>query len=109
MQDAPRTYRFSSPEALADSPVDTRLFAGREDELVQIFRQLQTSNSVVIYGQPGVGRTSLLQAGVCPLLRERGYLPVRFSWRSGTAESPFAGIAEGLKTSSDSGVRRAAE
>ena len=109
MHDAPRTHRFSSPEALADNPADAQLFAGREDELVQIFRLLQTSNSVVIYGQPGAGRTSLLQAGVCPLLRERGFQPVRFSWRSGTPAQPFAGVAEGLKSATEAPVRRAAE
>lgn len=109
MQDAIRTHRYSSPEALAEHPADIRLFAGREDELVQVFRQLQTSNSVVIYGQPGVGRTSLLRAGVSPLLRERGFLPIHFSWRSGTAELPFTGIAEGLKAAPEAAIRRAAE
>jgi tetratricopeptide (TPR) repeat protein len=109
MQEPTRIHRFSSPEALADTPADLRLFAGREDELTQVFRLLQTANSLVIYGQPGVGRTSFLRAGVCPLLRERGFLPVPFSWQSGSEDQPFAGIAEGLRAAADAPVRRAAE
>ena len=41
----------------------------------------------VLYGRSGLGKTSLLRAGLFPLLRERDFLPiyVRFELRPGAA------------------------
>ena len=41
----------------------------------------------VLYGRSGLGKTSLLRAGLFPLLRERHFLPVyvRFELKPGAA------------------------
>jgi WD40 repeat protein len=52
-------------------------FHGREQEAIDLLALIQRESLVVLYGRSGLGKTSLLQAGLSPLLRENGYLPVR--------------------------------
>jgi WD40 repeat protein len=47
------------------------LFFGREREQVVITANLRTSRLTILYGTGGVGKSSLLQAGVAPTLREQ--------------------------------------
>ncbi|MBL8324317.1 MAG: ATP-binding protein [Rubrivivax sp.] len=51
-------------------------FKGREDEAQALARLVQASNLVVLYGRSGLGKSSLLQAGLFPLLRKARMLPV---------------------------------
>ncbi|MBL8340937.1 MAG: hypothetical protein JNL30_05655 [Rubrivivax sp.] len=51
-------------------------FKGREDEAQTLARLVQASNLVVLYGRSGLGKSSLLQAGLFPLLRKARMLPV---------------------------------
>jgi hypothetical protein len=51
-------------------------FAGREDEIHEVLVGVTRGRSYVLYGRSGLGKTSLLLAGVFPGLRERGFQPV---------------------------------
>lgn len=61
-------YRGLKPFEEEDRP----FFVGREDDARIIIANLYTSPLTVLYGASGVGKTSVLQAGVLPLLRETG-------------------------------------
>jgi hypothetical protein len=61
---------------------DARFFFGRFEEVALVGANLRSARLTLLYGPSGVGKTSLLQAGVVPALR-------RESRRLGT-ESPFA-------------------
>lgn len=51
-------------------------FCGRECEVREL-RELVDNNIVcTLYGKSGVGKSSLLKAGLFPTMRENGYLPV---------------------------------
>ncbi len=52
---------------------DVRIFKGRELEAPALHRQIMAHKLTVLYGASGVGKTSLIQAGVVPRLREDGY------------------------------------
>jgi WD40 repeat protein len=52
------------------------LFFGREREQVLLAANLRTTRLSVLYGPGGVGKSSLLQAGVAPLVRESDKSPV---------------------------------
>jgi tetratricopeptide (TPR) repeat protein len=51
-------------------------FHGREDEVAELARRVQRKLLTVLFGQSGLGKTSILRAGLVPRLREQGYCPV---------------------------------
>ena len=56
---------------------DTRgFFHGREEEAAELGRRVQRKLLTVLFGQSGLGKTSILQAGLVPRLRPEGYCPV---------------------------------
>ncbi len=56
---------------------DQQFFRGRAQEATELFRLVERSRLAALYGVSGIGKSSLLQAGLFPLLRERGMLPIR--------------------------------
>ncbi len=53
-----------------------RFFFGREREIADLHERARRNRLTVLFGPSGLGKTSILQAGLCPLLRESGALPV---------------------------------
>jgi hypothetical protein len=53
-----------------------RYFHGRDDEIEILTRRVEGSPLVVLFGKSGLGKTSLLKAGLMPRLRERRFVPV---------------------------------
>ncbi|HZL46950.1 MAG TPA: hypothetical protein VFC28_12060, partial [Opitutaceae bacterium] len=51
-------------------------FHGRDDEGADLARRVQRKLLTVLFGQSGLGKTSLLHAGLVPRLRPDGYCPV---------------------------------
>jgi hypothetical protein len=72
---------------------DARMyFHGREAETDDLFRLIEREPLTVLFGQSGLGKSSLLNAGVFPNLRRAGYLPV-YLRLSLDASSPGLGAA----------------
>ena len=65
---------FASPykglEAFADTDLDALLFFGREREREIVVANLIAARLTILYGPTGVGKSSLLRAGVARALRE---------------------------------------
>ena len=62
---------------LASFTEDARgFFFGREKETDELVRLVRRNTLTVLFGQSGLGKSSLLQAGAFPLLREADYLPL---------------------------------
>jgi hypothetical protein len=51
-------------------------FYGREEEIAELARRVQRKPLTVLFGQSGLGKTSILRAGLVPRLRPEGYCPV---------------------------------
>jgi hypothetical protein len=51
-------------------------FHGRDEETAQLARHVQRANLAILFGQSGLGKTSLLRAGLVPRLRTEGFRPV---------------------------------
>ena len=51
-------------------------FYGREEEVAELARRVQRKLLTVLFGQSGLGKTSILRAGLVPRLREQGYCPI---------------------------------
>ena len=62
---------------LASFTEETRgYFHGREDEVAELGRRVQRKLLTILFGQSGLGKTSILRAGIVPRLRPEGYCPV---------------------------------
>ncbi len=62
---------------LASFTEETRgFFHGREEEVGELSRRVQRKLLTVLFGQSGLGKTSILRAGIVPRLRPEGYCPV---------------------------------
>jgi hypothetical protein len=76
-------------------------FYGREEEVAELARRVQRKLLTVLFGKSGLGKTSILRAGLVPKLRRHGYCPVYVRIAYGP-ESPEP--AEQIKAA----IRRAA-
>ena len=70
-------WRYPGAHSFEDTPLDSRLFFGRRREIDNLVRQVRASQLMVLYGKSGLGKTSLLNAGVFPELRQHNLLPLR--------------------------------
>ena len=52
------------------------IFSGRHDITLALLSMVKNNLLVTLYGKSGIGKTSMLQAGLFPLLRRDNYLPV---------------------------------
>ena len=55
---------------------DREYFHGRDGETAELVRLVRREPLTVLFGRSGLGKTSLLGAGLFPRLREDGYFPV---------------------------------
>jgi Novel STAND NTPase 1 len=74
---------------------DRDFFCGRETEAEALGRLIGRARLTVLFGKSGLGKTSLLQAGLFPRLRQDAMLPVRirldFSPGAGTLRAQILG------------------
>jgi tetratricopeptide (TPR) repeat protein len=55
---------------------DAGFFFGRDRERADLVERVRRETLTVLFSRSGLGKTSLLRAGVFPLLREAGFLPI---------------------------------
>ena len=62
---------------LASFTEETRaFFFGRDEEIAELARRVQRKLLTLLFGQSGLGKTSILRAGLVPRLRGQGYCPI---------------------------------
>lgn len=66
------------------------IFFGRDKEKKELYYQVCLEKMVVLFGKSGLGKSSLLNAGVSPMLEKNGYLPIRIRFTSGSQASATA-------------------
>jgi hypothetical protein len=68
----------SMPYKLFDYFVEAeqKQFYGRERDVEEVVARVASSRTLVLYGRSGIGKTSLVRAGVIPVLVERGFAAV---------------------------------
>src|SRR5690349_12440966 len=72
---------------------DQASFAGREDEVQEALAGLTRGRTYVVYSRSGLGKTSLLLAGLFPRLRQRGFHPMRVRLLESPVEDFCAALA----------------
>mgnify|MGYP006309195021 CR=1 FL=1 len=102
-----------------------RIFFGRDKDLDDLHQLVQLEELVVLYGKSGLGKSSLLNAGLIPRLQESGQaqpLTIRFgAWTEEAEASPLErtmayplprmsyGFAPSMRASASSRRRRLPE
>lgn len=90
---------------------ERHLFFGRTDDTARLLRLILLEKVVILYGKSGYGKSSLLQAGVCPRLLETGELPfreIRLGPFQPGASPPAANVLYAVLTSATDREARAA-
>jgi WD40 repeat protein len=101
-----RENPWPGPEAFRE--VDAQFFFGRERQRDALVRLILASRLVVLYGRSGLGKTSLLRAGVFPRLRDNLQLPVyiRLQLPSPTGAPAVSGLREQVKAAIEAAAAR---
>ena len=66
------------------------MFCGRDNEIIDLLRLIDNNLFVTLYGPTGVGKSSLLNAGVFPQMRNMGYFPISIRFSEEDATIPYA-------------------
>ena len=69
---------------------DQDIFWGRDEEIQDLYYLVSNSDFSICYARSGEGKSSLINAGLIPLLREKGFLPIciRFTSSNYKEENP---------------------
>ena len=72
------TRRPVSPYKFLDyfEPEDAELFFGRDQEIGRLLRKFHAARLLILHGESGTGKTSLIRAGLLPRLSAESYVPV---------------------------------
>jgi hypothetical protein len=88
--------RYPGAQPFPDDDLWRKLFFGREHESVILTNQILAHRLVVVFARSGLGKTSLLNAGVAERLRSEGFVPLSVrvnDIHSGPLDSIFNGIS----------------
>jgi WD40 repeat protein len=69
----------------------SELFHGRDTEINELLQRVVASSVTVLFGKSGLGKTSLLRAGLFPRLRAENFLPVYVRFDVGSSASALIG------------------
>jgi tetratricopeptide (TPR) repeat protein len=64
------------PGLISFGEADHSFFFGREREVVELARIVRQQTVTVFFGKSGLGKSSILRAGVSPVLRESAFIPI---------------------------------
>jgi hypothetical protein len=92
--------RYPGAQPFSDDDFSHKVFFGREHEAAALTDQILATRMIVVYAKSGLGKTSLLNAGVAPRLRDEGYLPLIVRVND-VQRGPFAFILEGIQAEAE--------
>jgi WD40 repeat protein len=64
------------PGLISFTEADHSFFFGRDREVAELARMIRQENATVFFGKSGLGKSSILRAGVSPILRASEFVPV---------------------------------
>ena len=87
--------RYPGAQPFSDDEFSAKTFFGRQRVTTVVSDQIIANRLLVLYAKSGLGKTSLLSAGVAPRLRSDGYLPLSVRVNDmlrGLVVSVYAGV-----------------
>jgi hypothetical protein len=92
--------RYPGAQPFSDDEFSRKLFFGRDQAATALTDQILANRMVVVYAKSGLGKTSLLNAGVAPRLRDDRYLPL-FVRVNDVEQGPFASVLDGIRSEAE--------
>ena len=83
-------HNYPWPGLFAYKESDSQYFFGRESEIQDVLERIKREVPTVLYGPSGVGKTSLLCAGIFPQLKREHFLPVYIRLDHSDDAPPYA-------------------
>ena len=92
-QKSSKKYNYRYPGVTPFTADQSDIFFGRKDDIKELCRLVRREKLVVLYGKSGLGKSSLINAGVLPALKEEyNYSPliIRFgAWTERNTDTPL--------------------
>ena len=97
--------RYPGVRSFDDQPLHRQLFKGRGAESYDLLQLVLVERLSVLFARSGVGKSSIINAGIMQPLRDSGRFPmvVRVS---GLDDDPLGSLYSGVKAACDQGIRR---
>ncbi len=92
--------RYPGAQPFSDDEISRKTFFGRKRESADLANKILANRLVVVYAESGLGKTSLLNAGVAQLLRNEKSLPLIVRVND-VQHGPSTSILEGIRTAAD--------
>jgi|GEM_PF-3301062 len=93
-------HRYPGAQPFRDDDFSRRTFFGREPASIALTDQILANRLLIVYAKSGLGKTSLLNAGVAPRLREAGSLPL-FVRVNDIKNGPLFSVLEGVRAEAE--------
>jgi len=84
-------YRYPGSSPFEDNEYDRLLFFGREREKQALFHLVMSERLSVLFAKSGIGKTSLIHAGLNQMFREKGFIPLVIRFHADYTD-PFQAI-----------------
>jgi len=89
-------YRYPGSHPFQDKSIDRKLFFGRDHEKQVLLHKILSEDLVLLFAKSGIGKTSLLNAGVLKQLRRRDFLPFMIRFNNPAIE-PTEMVYQGIR------------
>jgi tetratricopeptide (TPR) repeat protein len=93
-------YRYPGSRPFEDTEIERKLFFGRDREKEELLQKVLAKRLMVLYAKSGLGKTSLINAGLNQLLRENNCVPLKIRFNDAKIE-PVQAVYEGIKKTSE--------
>jgi uncharacterized membrane protein len=92
--------RYPGAQPFADDEISRKIFFGREHAARALADLILANRIVVVFGKSGLGKSSLLSAGVSQRLRDQGRLPLIVRVND-IQRGPFVSVLEGIQVAAE--------
>lgn len=69
-------YTKNNPWLGLESYQENQIIYGRDEEISDLSQRVLNDVDTVLYGKSGIGKTSIINAGILPIARQNGYVPI---------------------------------
>ena len=66
----------SNPWLGLESYQENQIIFGRNEETADLSQRVLNDFDTIVYGKSGIGKTSIINAGVLPIVRKNGFVPI---------------------------------